>query len=74
MAAVLEVLLERAKAGRIVSLAFIAEEQGRRKPHDGIVGRLRSDPKRAIGELAVMKEKLAGFAAEQDPGFSESVM
>lgn len=63
----LEDMMRRAKAGRIRSLIFIAEEIGREHPHYGIVGRLRADPMRAIGHLAVMQEKTTQWAAEQVP-------
>lgn len=63
--AVLEELLKRNRAGRLPSLVFIAEEVGRNEPRYGIVGRFRANPAKAIGHLAIMKEKVTDFAASQ---------
>lgn len=68
--AVLEDMLRRNRAGRLPSLLFIAEEIGKPDPLYGIVGRFRSDPARAIGHLAIMKVKVAEFAADQLPDFT----
>lgn len=72
VAAVLRELLRKADAGRLSSLEFIAEEEGRKQPLEGIVGRFRQDPHRVIGHLEVMKTKLAGFAVEQEQDFEDS--
>ena len=62
VAAVLESMLEKTRAGRMPSLIFITEEAGR-EPRYGIVGRFRADPAKAIGHLAIMKAKMTDFAA-----------
>lgn len=49
------------------SFLFIAEELGRNEPRYGIVGRLRADPLKAIGHLAVMKTKVTDYAADLAP-------
>jgi hypothetical protein len=67
VAAVLEEMLLRTRAGRMPSLLFIAEEIGQASPRYGIVGRFRADPARAIGHLAIMKEKVTDFASSQLP-------
>lgn len=63
--AVLEELLKRARAGRMPSFLFIAEEVGRGAPRYGLVGRFRSDPAKAIGHLNIMRVKVTDFAASQ---------
>jgi hypothetical protein len=68
VAAVLEELLAQARAGELISLAFLAETTGR-EPIAGIVGRYREEPTRALGEMAIMKAKLARYAASQRDGF-----
>lgn len=65
VAAVLEELLERTRAGRMPGFLFIADEIGRRTPRYGMVGRFRVDPAKAIGHLTIMREKVADFAASQ---------
>lgn len=67
VAAALEIMIQKNKAGRLPSLLFIAEEVGNPMPLYGIVGRFRSDPTRAIGHLAIMKQKVTLFAAEGSP-------
>jgi hypothetical protein len=60
-------MLRRTRAGRLPSLLFIVEELGQSTPRYGIVGRFRADPARAIGHLAIMKEKVKDFACSQYP-------
>lgn len=67
--AVLEGMLERARAGFIPGLLFVAEDTGRPDSRYGIVGRFRSDPAKALGHALVLKEKLTDFAAEEAPDF-----
>lgn len=55
------------QAGRLPSLLFIGEEIGNPDPLYGLVGRFRTDPHRAIGQMAVMKRKLILFAADSAP-------
>lgn len=64
VAAVLEVLLRKANAGRLSSFLFIGEEDGKGWL-DGIVGRSRGDPHKIIGHLEVMKAKLTAYAASE---------
>jgi hypothetical protein len=71
VAAVLEEMLKRTRAGKMPSLLFIAEEVGR-EPRYGLVGRFRSDPAKALGHVTVMKEKLTDFAADHAPDIEES--
>jgi hypothetical protein len=61
---VLEALLDRAHAGELISLAFLAEQTDG-DPISGLVGRYRAEPERALGELSVMKTRLAGYVASQ---------
>lgn len=68
VAAVLEDMLARTKAGKLPSLIFIAEEDGGAEPVYGIVGRLQADPVRAIGHLAIMKSRVIDLAAEGASG------
>lgn len=63
---VLRELKELADAGRLYSLIFIAEQDGRQKALSGITGRLRSDPLTSIGHLQVMQYKLASFVVEKE--------
>lgn len=65
--AALEVMVKKHRAGRLTALLFIGEEIGSTEPLYGLVGRFRSDPVRAIGHLAVMKEKVTDFAADLSP-------
>lgn len=65
VAAVLEELLKRARAGRLPTFLYIAEEIGMAAPRYGMVGRFRADPAKAIGHLAIMQEKVTDFAASQ---------
>lgn len=71
VAAALELMMRKNKDGRLPSLLFIAEEIGNPQPVYGIVGRFRADPARAIGHLAIMKEKVIDFAADQAPGIDD---
>jgi hypothetical protein len=63
--AVLEDLLERAAAGELTSLAYIAEELELRESLMGVVGRYRDEPVRLLGEMSVMKAKLAQYAHQR---------
>ena len=67
----LEVLLRKHGAGRLHSLMFIAEEIGNPKPMYAIAGRFRDDPTKAIGHLAIMKEKVTEYAADLAPDIKE---
>lgn len=67
VAAALEAMLKKVRAGRMPSLLFIAEEVGRSKPVYGMVGRFRADPARALGHLAIMKVKVTEYAADESP-------
>lgn len=71
--AVLEALLKKARAGRLPSFSFVAEELGNPEALYGVVGRHRSDPSRAIGPLSVMKAKLIELATAKaaDPTDSQ---
>ena len=70
--AMLRAWLAKAEAGRVPSVALIAEELGAAQPTFNIAGRYRADPARAIGPLAVMTRKVTDFAAERAPDFEES--
>jgi hypothetical protein len=61
---VLEELLMSAKAGELVSLAYMVEHANQREPIIGIEGRLREDIPRLIGELSIMKDQLALHKAQ----------
>lgn len=65
--AALLMMLKRTREGRIPSFLFIAEQVGSSQPLYGIVGRFRDDPARAIGYLAIMKEKVTAYAADLAP-------
>lgn len=67
VAAALEIMMKKNREGRLPSLIFIAEETGNPQPLYGIVGRFRSDPARAIGHLAIMRDKVTDFAADMAP-------
>lgn len=69
VAAVLEDMLARTRAGRIPSLLFIAEELGQYRY--GMVGRFRSDPAKAIGHLAMLNERVIDFASTITPGLDD---
>lgn len=62
--AVIEELLELARDEGMTSFLFIAENRSRGQV-EGMVGRCRRDPLRAIGQLAVLKSKLARWVAKQ---------
>ncbi len=63
----LEDLLEMNRRGELPSLVFIAPRVGRDRPSYGVVGRLRGDPVRVLGELAAMHEKVKRWAADVAP-------
>lgn len=63
--AVLEDLLARAHAGRLTSLAFLAEEVSHSDPLVGVVGRYREDLPRLVGELAVMRLQITEHAVHR---------
>lgn len=71
VAAVLEEMLAMTRRGLMPSLLFITEDAGRGAPRYGVVGRFRADPVKALGHLAVMKEKLADFAASHAPDIED---
>lgn len=71
VAAVLEAMLEKTRAGKMPSLIFITEEAGR-QPRYGMVGRIRSDPAKVIGHLAVMKRKMIDLAADEAPDLTDN--
>jgi hypothetical protein len=68
----LQVMLKKNREGRLSSLLFIAEEIGTDAPIYGLVGRFRREPSRAIGHLAILKVKLAAYAAESMPDLEEN--
>ena len=72
--AVLEDLLDRARAGELISLAYLAEQTSIREPLAGISGRYREDPARAVAGLAIMNVRLTNFAAAQQPEFTTSTI
>lgn len=53
------------------SLIFLIESPRRRRSLTGVVGRFRADPRRAIGELAVLKSELVQFASNE---FTDSAL
>lgn len=69
---VLDMLAKKNREGRLPGFIVIAEELGNPQPFYGVVGRLRADPLRAIGHLAVMKRKVAKFAADIAPDLDEA--
>jgi hypothetical protein len=71
VAEMLEVMMAKNAAGRLPSLIVIGEEVGNPRPLYGVVGRVRSDPERAIGLLAVVKQKLTEYAADMAPDVDE---
>lgn len=58
VAAVVDELVDIARSEGASSILFILETPRRRHPIVGVVGRLRADPHRAIGQLVVMKQRL----------------
>lgn len=56
-------LFDVARSEGASSLLFVMETPRRRTPVVGAVGRLRADPRRAIGELALLKQRLVKLAA-----------
>lgn len=66
VAEICQALLTKAKAGRHVSLFFIAEEEGSGTPIYGVVGRFRKDPYRILGELVVVKDRLTEMARSME--------
>lgn len=71
--AVLEDLLDRAKRGDLTSIAYIAERL-ERDPLIGVVGRYREHPTRLLGEMAVMKIKLAKYASRKRDDYEQTMM
>jgi hypothetical protein len=73
--AVLEDLLERARADQFTSLAFVAE-QHRDDPLIGVVGLYRERPTKLLGELSMMKAKLIKYAnrKRQPQDFQQSAL
>ncbi len=69
---VLEELLSKARAGRTVSFAYLTEGLTETDSESGVVGRYRADPNRCLGDLVVMKERLARYAATRGRGFASS--
>lgn len=65
VAEVLEQLLEQARIGQLVSIAFVVEAETNKDAHCGIEGRWRADPARLLGELELMKDRIARYANKQ---------
>lgn len=61
--AVIEELLEQAKAGEFVSIAF-ATENSKRQTFSGVEGLWRGDPARFLGELSIIKARVSAVAAK----------
>lgn len=71
VAEMLEIMMKKNAAGRLPSLIVIGEEIGNPRPLYGMVGRVRSDPERAIGLLAVVQRKVTEYAAELTPDLDD---
>lgn len=69
-------LLERADKGRLVSLMYVAEDLDEDEPVAALSGRYKADPAKALGELAVMKVRLARHIANRrsEPDFADTKM
>lgn len=61
----LESLMVRAKAGELISIAYLAECTKMREPLAGVAGGYRNDPAKIVGELSIMKDVIARFAAQR---------
>lgn len=61
--AVVDDLAHIARTEGASSILFIMETPQRREPVVGVMGRLRADPQRAIGQLSVVQRILVKMAA-----------
>lgn len=64
VAEALDALRAEGRQGKYISLMFVLERPDG-STTCGVVGRYRHDPARCLGELSVVKTRLAHFAARQ---------